>query len=212
MAHHLPKATPLFSFSSTTMGNSLADFKLLSVFTSRKNKTLGNMLSPSEFSVTKPKTWLFQTGFFPCHDSRCNACQYVSKKSDFTTVLDKRKCKILHFINCNTTFVVYCITCTICNLSYIGCTKRKLKVRIAEHTSDISHKRTAVSGAAKHFIEHHEASLSSFQFFGLEKVTRPSRGGNWVHKLFLREAFWIFHLNTRYPCGLNFRTDLSYLY
>lgn len=38
-----------------------------------------------------------------------------------------------------------------------------------------------------------------FSFFGLEKVVKPRRGGNWVHKLFSREAYWILHLNTRFP-------------
>lgn len=60
------------------------------------------------------------------------------------------------------------------------------------------HKRPAASGAAKHFIDKHDASLTHFFSFGLERVNKPRREGKWVHKLFMREAFWILHLNTRY--------------
>lgn len=188
------------------------DTKLHSILESsrKKGKTLGNLLSPSEF--IKTKTWLFQPGFFPCGDRRCNICKYTRKRKNYESFNSNKKYAIRQFINCSTTFVVYCIVCTKCNLTYVDCTKRKLKVQIAEHPSDIRHKPNGVSGAAKHFIEHHETSPVSFSLYGIERVSNPSRGGNWVHKLFAQEVFWILHLNTCYPTGLNYRTNLMYFY
>lgn len=178
----------------------------------RKGKTLGNMLSPSEFVEWKAHTWLFHPGFFPCNDNRCSVCKFTARRSDFVSTHDNKTYKRKQFINCNTTLVVYCIEYTACSLSYVGCTKRKLKTRISEHISKIQHRRTAISGAAKHFIDHHGASLSHFSFYGSERVNKPMRRGNWVHKLFVRETFKILHLNTRFLDGLNYRTDLFYLY
>lgn len=40
-----------------------------------------------------------------------------------------------------------------------------------------NHKHIAVSGAAKHFLDHHSASLEYFSFFELERVSKPTRGG-----------------------------------
>lgn len=57
------------------------------------------------------------------------------REAIFMVFWQKNNFKIQQFINCNTTYVVYCITCTCSDLLYIGCTKRKLKTRIAEDIS-----------------------------------------------------------------------------
>lgn len=67
--------------------------------------------------------------------------------------------------------VIYNITRTVCDLIYVGCTKRILKVRIAEHIAGITRKGDNVSGATKHFLEKCAGSLDSFSFFDIEKVS-----------------------------------------
>lgn len=52
---------------------------------------------------------------------------------------DNQTFKIQCFLNCNTTYAVYAINCTYCNLRYVGLTQRQLKKRIAEHIADINH-------------------------------------------------------------------------
>lgn len=51
----------------------------------------------------------------------------------------------------NSDHVVYIIHCKICNLDYVGCTIRKLKLRVAEHLSAINKSHIHHSGAAAHF-------------------------------------------------------------
>lgn len=181
----------------------------------RRGKTLGNLLLPSEFVEIPPKTWMFTSGFFLCHDNRCVERKFSKQCKDFSGTWETAKTYKIHsFLNCNTTHVVYCIMCTCCNLKYIGCTKRKLKKRISEHISDVMHKRTNVgcSQTLHRTTWRLFGQFFQFFFFGLERVIKPRRGGNWLHKLHVREAFWILHLNTRFPSGLHFRTDLSYIY
>lgn len=139
-------------------------------------------------------------------------CKYAIETKGFQDACCDNKYTIRHFLNCNTTFVVYIIACIQCSLQYVGCTKRKLKTRISEHLSNIQYMRQNVSGAAKHFIHVHNGSTESFVFYSIEKVTIPYRGGDWRHKLLYREAFWILELKTRFPTGLNFKSDLLYLY
>lgn len=81
-------------------------------------------------------------------------------------------------MNCNSKMVVYLVTCTSCNIQYVGCTTRKLKRRISEHTSAVVNERqTNVSNAARHFIQVHDRDLSSLKVQGVEKVSPHPRGG-----------------------------------
>lgn len=132
--------------------------------------------------------WFF---FHPCGSGSCTFCKYAIKKKDFCGNDHKEVLTIKHFMNCNTLFAVCVIICTHCDLIYVGCTKRPLKIIIAEHITDITHNHTNVSGAARHFIDRHDASLQFFWFFCNWEGDKPKQGGNWVHKLHNREAFWI---------------------
>lgn len=60
--------------------------------------------------------------------------------------------KIKSHINCNSQYVVYIIGCDLCNVQYVGCTIRQLKICIAEHVADaIKTSLSDSSGASKHF-------------------------------------------------------------
>ena len=56
---------------------------------------------------------------------------------------------------------------------------------------------------AKHYKEANHGSPSSLRFYGLERVTLSTRGGDILKKLSQREMFWIYTLNTMAPQGLN---------
>lgn len=45
--------------------------------------------------------------------------------------------KIHSFIYCNTRYIVYVITCTICSIKYVGRTTRRLRDRLYDHLHDI---------------------------------------------------------------------------
>lgn len=94
----------------------------------------------------------------------------------------------------------------------VGCTSRKLKTCLYEHIFYILNGSLNASGVAKHFVEQHASSIDDFSFFAVEKLPKPSRGGDWQCILCNKEAFWILHLDTRSPQGLNFRSDLLYIY
>lgn len=48
---------------------------------------------------------------------------------------------------------------------------------------------------SKHCQQVHEGNTSILTFCGIEKVTRPLRGGDQRKKLFNRESYWIYCLN-----------------
>lgn len=67
-----------------------------------------------------------------------------------------------------------------------------------------------VSNASKHFIESHDRDLAMFSVVGIERVNRPKRGGDWSKCVMNNGAYWIMKLQTWYPQGLNYRTNLMY--
>lgn len=120
---------------------------------------------------------------------------------------------IKQFINCNSTYVIYVIYCSICHKFYIGSTIRKLKVQILEHLIDIETiSNRNFSGESKHFIEEHQRQTLSFSFHGLERILPPHRGGDLEIKLRDREAYWILMLGSMIPKGCNHRREVMFHY
>lgn len=85
-----------------------------------------------------------------------------------------------------------------------------LKIRIRRHLSDANRPlATGISMVSKHCIQQHGGSTGSIIFTGIQRISRPLRGGDLHKKRLNRESFWIYHLNTGSPNGLNIR-QLAY--
>ena len=152
-------------------------------------------------------TWLSAPpqGFYKC--GNCAQCSNSSNSKHFTHPHSGKRYKISSFINCNSTHVIYMLRC-MCGLSYIGQTKRQLKIRIGEHKTAIRTQNMEYA-MARHFKEANHGSPASLKFWGIEKITAPPRGGDIINKLLRRESFWIHTLNTLEPNGLNEELSLS---
>lgn len=71
-------------------------------------------------------SWKKSVGTFRC--GGCNHCTHINWTTTFMNSVHNETYKCCSFINCNSTFVVYCLDCD-CGRFYIGRTKRKLKER-----------------------------------------------------------------------------------
>lgn len=181
----------------------------------KKAPTIGNVLAPSLVQTERPvtHTWLNHPGCFKCGHRICTCCKFIKVTDSFKSVITEQDYKIQYYINCNTTFVVYMITCNKCCKQYIGSTKCSLKTRIRRHLSDInSLSFNQISAVSFHFIQVHNKDTTSMSVQGIERVVRPARGGDHVKKLRSREMYWMFILRTYQPNGLNRRYDLDLYY
>lgn len=116
----------------------------------------------------------------------------------------QRSYKIKHYINCNTSYIVYLMSCSLCNEQYVGSTKCCLKTRIRCHLSVVRiSPLSQVSAVSLHCIQKHNCDTSSISVQGLERVMKPVRGGDYVKKLQSRESYWIFVLRAYQPNGMN---------
>ena len=98
--------------------------------------------------------------------------------------------------NCQSSNVIYCLSCSNCNLQYVGLTTRKIKDRIKEHLYNI-HNMKAYNYLYQHFRNCSSDKTISFSI--LDNL--PENADKSI--LNEKEMFWIKLLNTAYPFGNN---------
>ena len=108
------------------------------MFSHRKGKSLRNTLvhtrpAPIRNFGTENSSVTRATGHYPC--GSCSTCKFTTCTKS-VTCQDGSTWELRGLTNCNTTGVIYCITCP-CGLQYVGMTTRKIKLWIREHWSTI---------------------------------------------------------------------------
>jgi hypothetical protein len=169
----------------------------------KKHKTISSYLTSAVFpspwlgAVKVPTTLQHTTTNFvtKCLHPLCKCCLNISDLSHLT-IFKNHTLTTTNTLTCNTSNIIYLIHCNKCYVNYVGQTKRSLKDRFNNHRSDIKHnKQTAIS---LHFnLPQH--NLTNLEIMPLEQLT--SNNDNDRLKL---EKFWISHLHTIYPLGLNY--------
>lgn len=181
-------------------------FLNMPTFCFKRAPSLRDRLTQSYLPARRKDQWLKRPeGIFKCLQSSCNHCVNIMQHKEFTDFKTQEKFKSKHFINCNTTYVVYRLICP-CNCFYIGRTKRRLKDRVAEHKYAIRNNNQDYP-MARHFNKSHNNDASLLKVEGLEHIQLPPRGGDRLKKLLQRETYWIDKFDAlRYP-GLNEEID-----
>ncbi len=137
-------------------------------------------------------------GFHMCSETNCKLHCYTYNTQNFIHILSQRSYKITSSIDCNTSNVIYLITCKKCDLQYVGETGRALSVRMKEHLADIRYNRLKPISTHFNSTDH---LISDFSFLAMEHLKQ--------HDMFYRqikEAIWINKLNTVHS-GLNCRVS-----
>ena len=154
----------------------------------RRDQNLRNILVHT--SASNQATAL--SGSAPCGHSRCRTRNYISNE----TTLHGPKCsiKIKESFTCDSSGLVYCISCRRCHAIYIGETGRTLRERFGEHLRSIT---KCVPGfpVAEHSNSHGHC-LDDAQVRGVKLC-----GGNAQRKR--HEMRLIFQLGTWQPRCLN---------
>ena len=126
-----------------------------------------------------------------CSKHECAICPIITYDVPATTRIhtDSRN-------NCETTNVVYGLSCAECNkIVYVGETERCTGERIKEHIADINHRRDKT--VAIHFNSGNH-TIKDLKVIIIERCRNNSR---YYRKT--RETYWIERLNTITPYGAN---------
>lgn len=168
---------------------------------------MGNMISPSVYtSNTTLHTWLNTTGLFRCSATRHSTCNVLDDPHIIISCFNGFSLTIKQLVNCHTKYVIYIITCTACDIQYIGRTTRCLSDRITDHLSDI--KTTKNTNIEKHFNLYHQRNTPQIT----ERSNCPIRCGDRFSHLCKREGYWIFRMDTRIPKSLNYEWNITDYY
>ena len=113
----------------------------------------------------------------------------------FKSTTYNRTFKILNNVNCNSSNLIYLITCSLCDIQYVGETGDTLRNRMNRHRSNIRlNQNTAV---AIHFnSEKH--SLRHLSVIPIELIHHDGK----IQRL-NREYYWQLRIGTVFPKGLN---------
>lgn len=141
-----------------------------------------------------------------CNSIRCKACPSVNCTKTFNSAYTRRQYTIKGSFNCRSNNIIYLITCTLCNMQYVGETQRKLSERLTDHRSNITlQKNTPI---ANHFnLPGH--SINNLSITVIDCVTAAEvdsfRDNTWKIKstLLRRESAWQHQLYTYHPKGIN---------
>ena len=78
------------------------------------------------------------------------------KVESFTSSNTKREYKIRRNYTCTSRWVIYLVTCSACNIQYVGQTRQEMRQRHYGHRSDI---KNGIAGLGSHFKEVHGNGL-----------------------------------------------------
>ena len=137
-----------------------------------------------------------------CYNKECRYCPKLNTKGKITSTVTKRTYSAKIHILCQSSNLVYCITCKRCGIQYIGQTKRRLMDRFQDNFYKIG-KNVSNSNIATHFnSQDHEGlddvEISEVDFIHCSPASKIAR--RLRHKI---EKNWIFRLRSQIPDGLN---------
>ena len=156
----------------------------------KRGKNIGDILIRAKFKAKKSRPKRRNLGYMLCNRS-CKACALSGLRPGQKVTKHKsnksgQEWNITSSMNCQTSNVVYRITCKKCpSFVYIGETSRRFCQRLTDHRGYI-HRRDLETPIGKHFnLRGH--SVEDFQAIAIEKVLPENN--NMLRKQ--REKLWI---------------------
>ena len=195
---------PLLNKSKTT--RNIADSKL--IFGLRRNKNLSDYLvraSTQSEMTDKPNIErnLCQ------RPNICRYCPIINKTGKIKSLSNGKSFVTLTRVNCQSSNLIYAITCNNCGIQYVGQTKKRLLTRFQGYFNDISHDRDTT--VARHLnrcnkdeiLNMSNPKTPKFNITILSFIKSPPDSvESRIHRDW-EERRWMHRLTTIMPSGLN---------
>ena len=203
MTYH-PALTKVYEILQKAHRHTLKSQRLSAVLPSQPRLAFRNAQTLKDhLDRSKLKTTYEKPGVTICGTKNCEICHILHQGDTFESSNTGKQYKINFSFNCNSRNVVYLLTCKICEKQYVGSTVTKFRSRFNQYKSNINLYGKGQRGFMQEpLIEHffsnkHNGSHKDIkvQIIDYCDPNNPER----------REDFWIYHLDTIYPRGLNTR-------
>ena len=165
------------------------------------NRNLGTFLIRARIPRPAPiRDYRVKNGMHRCKKNLrgCPVCYFVLETRMMKATATDAIVEIRGDLNCQTSGIIYCITCKKCMMQYIGTSKLTAQARLSQHAGYIRNKHLN-QPTGKHFNGRGH-SLSDMSFVILEKVFSKD-----VLLREERESHYIRLFNTKYK-GMNNKT------
>ena len=168
----------------------------------RRTPNLGNILIKTK-PRTDPSPSTETSGCHSCSRPNCAICRdHLITSDSVTSTTTQQKFPIKQHIHCNSSNIIYIITCSLCNKQYTGQTSTTLRQRINNHKSAIRRTNTAESVASHFKLTDH--NIKHLRVQGVELVpVDPDKATN-ARRLSEAESRWMWAIKShRITGGLN---------
>lgn len=157
---------------------------------------LGKFIVSTKFNSTFPNPTI--GSFRGCGNSKCNTCKIHSHDTcTFKSTSNNKQFTILDNMSCNSSNLIYLITCRKCHIQYVGETGRALRDRLTDHRSAIKLKKKTPIG---YHFNNNLHSVLDLCITPIELI-KNDVGNDTFRKH--KENFWQNKLGTKFPRGLN---------
>ena len=137
-----------------------------------------------------------------CYNKDCRYCPKINKSGEISSVTTKRTYSAKTNISCQSSNLVYCITCKRCGTQYVGQTKRRLMDRFQDHFHKIN-RNIQNSDIGTHFNSNQHKGLEDVEIYVVDFIHCSPESGIARKLRHTIEKNWIFRLRTLIPDGLN---------
>ena len=173
------------------------------IFGLRHNKNLSDHLVRASTKTNLQHDTYIST--HPCNrSSLCRYCPKINHTGQITSKTTGQKFITMKNTNCQTSNIIYLISCKTCGIQYVGQTKKRLITSFQGHYYDIkNHNDTTVS---RHFNKCPSSLPTSFgglEISILSFVKSPANSKAGQMERDREEKRWIHRLATVVPKGLN---------
>jgi hypothetical protein len=174
----------------------------------RKDKTINNMLVATQFPPPRwntarplavksscPNEAILTYQSLPCYARNCKTCGVIDIENRFHSTTFNVDFELKHNCDCNSSNIVYLITCLKCELQYVGETKNKLRDRMNGHRSAVHLNKDTPIGIHFNSPNHNLTHLRIIPIELLPSLSITQRRS--------REQYWQLKIGTLFPQGLN---------
>ena len=176
----------------------LADANL--VFGSRRNKNLSDHLVRASTKTT-------QTNIIPPACNRRKTCRHCPKINTSGVLISNhngRKYQSMKKATCQSSNLIYVITCKTCGIQYVGQTKNRLLTRFQGHFFDITHNNdTTVARHLNSCPPNNPSPLDGFEITVISFIPSHPDSRDAKQHRDREEKRWMHRLQTITPLGLN---------
>ena len=141
-------------------------------------------------------------GFSFCNLKDCNICKKLNRTGTIRCLMTSKDEPSMKKISCRSSNLIYCITCKVCGMQYVGQTMRRLRNRFYNHYFHIR-ESTQDKAVSRHMSDNNHNTNWNFSISVLEfiKVAPDGPGAKDVRDRVERK--WIHRMKTSSPDGMN---------